>query len=99
MKKASKGEVSALTEYTEYVEEAQSFANKLNSVSGEMTTAQVAKFNKIQQKIIKATSSIKIDPSQVEKAANKAMESASSVLSSFDDDDDNDNDDEDDDEW
>ncbi len=95
LKKASKGDVSALTEYAEYMDEAQSFANKLNSAKSDMTASQLAKFNKIQQKIVKAAGSFKVDPSKMEKAANKAMESVSSALSSFGGDDDDDDDDDD----
>lgn len=94
LKKVQKGDVSAISEYADYMDKAQNFAIKISSASGDLTASQLAKFNRIQQKIIKAASSVKIDHSKLD-AAEKAMESLNSQLSSFDDDDDDDDSDDD----
>ncbi len=100
LKKVQKGDVSAISEYAEYMEKAQNFASKIDTASGDLTASQIAKFNRIQQKILKAASSVKIDQSKLD-AAEKALESVSSAMSSFDDDNetDADDDDDDDDDW
>lgn len=58
LKRAQKGDASALADYAEYVEKAQSFADKLSSASGQMTASNITKFNRIQQKILKAAASV-----------------------------------------
>lgn len=73
LKKAQKGDVSALSEYQQYMEEAQELTNKISSAKSDLSSSQLAKFNKIQQKILKAASSIKINTSKldaIEKAAD-----------------------------
>lgn len=92
LKKVQKGDVSAMADYADYMDKAQNFASKMGSTSGDLTASQLAKFNRIQQKIAKAASSVKIDQSKLD-AAEKAMESLNSELSSFDDDNDDDDDD------
>lgn len=101
LRKVQKGDASALSSYTDYLSKATSFADKLNSASSSMTAAQISKFNKIQQKIIKAASNVKVDMSQLN-IATGGMEAVDEVLSSFADDNDDDNDtdvDDDDDDW
>lgn len=50
-KKAMAGDMSAMTEYASLVENAESLSNKLENAEDEMTTAQVARLNKIAQKM------------------------------------------------
>ncbi|MDE6695499.1 MAG: hypothetical protein K2K25_01330 [Muribaculaceae bacterium] len=65
LKKAQKGDMSALSGYVKYVEKAQAFADKIDSASGTISASQIAKFNRIQQKILKAASLTKIDMSNL----------------------------------
>ncbi|MDE6038452.1 MAG: hypothetical protein K2F75_00515 [Paramuribaculum sp.] len=50
-KKVMAGDMSAMTEYTSLLEKAESLSNKLEKAEDEMTTAQVARLNKIAQKM------------------------------------------------
>lgn len=50
-KKVMAGDMSAMTEYTSLLEKAESLSNKLEKAENEMTTAQVARLNKIAQKM------------------------------------------------
>ncbi len=58
LKKAQSGDVSALTEYAEMLEKAQSIGSKLESAKGELTPKQSARFLKIQQKLLNAASDL-----------------------------------------
>lgn len=96
LKKVQKGDVSALANYIDYAEEAQAFVDKMNSASGVMSAAQITRFNRIQQKILRVLSSVKIDESKLN-AMQNTIESVSSAMSSDDDTNISDDDDEDDD--
>lgn len=91
LNKVQKGDPSAIADYVEYAEKAQSFADKMSSASGALSASQLAKFNRIQQKILKAASSVKIDPSRLDAAAN-ALEAVGNAVSNYGDDDDDDDD-------
>lgn len=48
------GDTEALSEYTEYMQEAQELSTKLSNAKGELSPSQVAKWNKITLKMSKA---------------------------------------------
>ncbi|MBD5287763.1 MAG: hypothetical protein HDS28_01620 [Bacteroides sp.] len=50
-KKVMGGDMSAMTEYASLVEQAESLGNKLENAENEMTTAQIARMNKIAAKL------------------------------------------------
>ena len=58
MKKAKDGDVSAMTEYAEYMEKATNLSEKMEKAESEMSSAQMAKFLKIQAKLTQAASSM-----------------------------------------
>ena len=58
MKKAKDGDVSAMTEYAEYIEKANDLSEKMEKAESEMSSAQMAKFLKIQAKLTQAASSM-----------------------------------------
>ncbi len=54
MKKAAKGDMSALSEYPALMEKAQEFSNKMKNAESSMSASQWAKYNEITQKMLKA---------------------------------------------
>lgn len=80
LKKASKGDVSAVADYAEYMEEAESFSEKLQNASSDLSASQLSRFNKIHQKIIKAASSVNIDPSKIQSAAGAAIDAVGNAM-------------------
>lgn len=54
MKKAKNGDMSAVVEYGKYLKKAQELSNKLEQAKGDLTTSQLARFQKIQMKLMKA---------------------------------------------
>ena len=54
MKKAAKGDMSALTEYPALMEKAQKFSEKMENAQGDMSASQWAKYNEITQKMLEA---------------------------------------------
>ena len=52
--KASDGDLSAMSEYTDYLNKAQEFGKKLENSTDEMSVSQVARLNKITQKMLQA---------------------------------------------
>lgn len=54
MKKAKNGDMSALAEYPGLMQKAQDFGEKLEACKGDLTTSQLAKFTKLQTKLLKA---------------------------------------------
>lgn len=58
MKKAADGDIEAVTKYTELLKETEDFGKKIEQSEGEMTSEQLARFQKIQAKLINATSEI-----------------------------------------
>jgi len=54
MKKAAKGDMTALAEYPSLMEKAQDYSDKLQRAQGEMSTSQWARYNKISMKMMKA---------------------------------------------
>lgn len=50
-KKAMSGDMSAMTEYASLMEQAESLGNKLENAESDMTTAQIARLNKIASKL------------------------------------------------
>lgn len=58
MKKASKGDVSAMSEYSEMLEKAEEFQDKIENAGDDISAKQLAKFNKIQMKMINAASNM-----------------------------------------
>lgn len=53
MKKAKNGDMSAVVEYGKYLKKAQELSNKLEQAKGDLTTSQLARFQKIQMKLMK----------------------------------------------
>ena len=58
MKKAKDGDVSAMTEYAESMEKATDLSEKMEKAESEMTSAQMAKFLKIQAKLTQAAANM-----------------------------------------
>ncbi len=54
MKKAAKGDMTALAEYPSLMEKAQDYGDKLQRAQGEMSASQWARYNKITMKMAKA---------------------------------------------
>ena len=54
LKKASAGDLSAVSEYADYLNKAQEFSKKLENSTDEMTVSQVARLSKITQKMLQA---------------------------------------------
>lgn len=54
VKKAAKGDITALTEYPSLMKKAQQLSDKIQKAQGELSSSQVARFNKISAKMIKA---------------------------------------------
>lgn len=54
LKKASKGDMSALSEYPALMEKAQEFSDKMKNAESSMSASQWAKYNKITQKMLEA---------------------------------------------
>lgn len=57
-KKASQGDMAALAKYTSLLNEAQDLSNKLQKATGQMTSSQVARYNRISMKLAKAAKEI-----------------------------------------
>lgn len=54
LKKASDGDLNAMSEYADHLNKAQEFSKKLTDSTDEMTVSQVNRFNKITQKMLQA---------------------------------------------
>ena len=54
MQKAKNGDYSAIAEATTLMQEAEEYGEKLQKMSGSLTSAQLAKFQKLQQKLLSA---------------------------------------------
>jgi hypothetical protein len=54
LKKASKGDMDALSEYPALLEKAQKFTDKMKNAEEQMSASQWAKYNEITQKMLKA---------------------------------------------
>ena len=57
LKKSQTGDMSALTEYAKYMEKASDLSEKLENANDELTSAQAAKFLKLQAKLANAAAS------------------------------------------
>ena len=58
MKKASSGDMSALAEYPEYMEKAMDLSEKLGNAGSNLSSAQAAKFVKLQTKLANAAANM-----------------------------------------
>ena len=56
MKKAQKGDLSAMTEMVELLEDAQSVTDKISNISGSLTSAQYARYTKLTQELVNSAS-------------------------------------------
>jgi hypothetical protein len=54
MKKATKGDMSAMSEYPALLEKAQEYCDQLENAKNDMSASQLAKYNKITTKMLKA---------------------------------------------
>ena len=54
MKKATKGDMSAMSEYPALLEKAQEYCDQLKDAKNDMSASQLAKYNKITSKLTKA---------------------------------------------
>ena len=54
MKKAQKGDMSAMTEYAKMLEKAENLSDKLDDAEDEMTSAQLSRYMKITNKLANA---------------------------------------------
>ena len=61
LKKASKGDVSAMADYASYMESAESLSEKIDKCSGEMNAAQMKRYTEITNKMAKAASEMSGD--------------------------------------
>lgn len=82
VKKAAKGDMSALKEYPSLMQKAEEFGDKMENAQDDMSASQWAKYMKITQKMLSAANDIKIDT----KALDKATEDLNSMFNDIDDD-------------
>lgn len=54
LKKASAGDLSAVSEYTSYMSKAQEVSQKMADATSKLSSAQLSRFNKINQKMLQA---------------------------------------------
>jgi len=54
MKKAKAGDASAMTEYPSLMEEAQEYGDKLQNASGSLSPSQIARYQRINNKMLRA---------------------------------------------
>lgn len=54
LKKASSGDLSAVSEYTSYMSKAQEVSQKMADATSKLSPAQLSRFNKINQKMLQA---------------------------------------------
>ncbi|MFD1628665.1 DUF6591 domain-containing protein [Pseudopedobacter beijingensis] len=54
MKKAKAGDMSAMTEYAEYMQKATDLQEKMESAKNELSASQMARYMKLQTKLMKA---------------------------------------------
>lgn len=54
LKKASSGDMSAVSEYTSYMSKAQEISQKMADATSKLSPAQLNRFNKINQKMLQA---------------------------------------------
>lgn len=54
MKKAQSGDASAVAEYTSLMEEAQEYGDKLQNAKGSLSASQIARYQRINNKMLKA---------------------------------------------
>jgi len=54
LKKASKGDMTALSEYPALMQKAQEFSDKMKNAQSNMSASQWAKYNKITMKMLEA---------------------------------------------
>lgn len=59
MKKAQSGDMSAMLEYAEMLENMEDMQKKMESVKGELSASQMARFTKLQYKMIESMESLK----------------------------------------
>lgn len=59
LKKASKGDMTAMAEYPSLMQQAQECGDKLSSAKGDLTASQMARYTKIQMKMLKAAQEMK----------------------------------------
>ena len=57
-KKAKDGDATAMSNYPQLMQKAQNFSNKLSNAGDELTPAQMAKFTKLQMKLVNAASGL-----------------------------------------
>lgn len=58
-KKAADGDASAISEYTEFLKEAQELSEKLSSEKGSLSSSQMSRYTKISQKMASAAQQMK----------------------------------------
>lgn len=54
IRKANKGDVTALADYADMLQKLQEIGNKIENVKGDLDSKQLAAFNRIQNKLMKA---------------------------------------------
>ena len=54
LKKASSGDLSAVSEYTSYMSKAQEVSQKMADATSKLSPAQLSRFNEINQKMLQA---------------------------------------------
>ena len=54
LKKASSGDLSAVSEYTSYMSKAQEVSQKMANATSKLSPAQLSRFNEINQKMLQA---------------------------------------------
>ena len=59
LKKASKGDMTAMAEYPALLQQAEEFGDKLSGAKGNLTASQAARYSKIQMKMLKAAQEMK----------------------------------------
>lgn len=82
-KKAANGDMSAMSEYAQYMESAESLSDKIDRCAGEMNAAQTKRYMEITNKMTKAASEHAGDASAMSSAAAAQYEDAMDALNAL----------------
>lgn len=82
-KKAANGDMSAMSEYAQYMESAETLSDKIDRCAGEMNAAQTKRYMAITNKMTKAASELAGDAASMSSAAAAQYEDAMDALNAL----------------
>lgn len=82
-KKAANGDMSAMSEYAQYMESAESLSDKIDRCAGDMNAAQTKRYMDITNKMTKAASELAGDAASMSSAAAAQYEDAMDALNAL----------------